>query len=214
MKAISTFYKGIRLIKRKIYRIVFHLITSIKLKGNNVQYSNFKTNGIPYISVARGGSMIIGTGFSMNNYMYGNPIGCNQPCTFFVNTNCKILIGDNVGISQASLLSYDVIEIGNNVKIGGGVHIYTTDFHSLNPVHRLMTIEDFKHRKSSPVIIKNNVFIGARSTILKGVIIGENSIVGAGSIVTKSIPANQIWAGNPAKFIKNVQLGTTFGSES
>lgn len=206
MNAISIIYKGIRSIKRRIYRTVYHLITSIKLKGNNVKYSSFKTNGIPFVSVARGGTMVIGSNFSMNNNMHGNPIGCNQPCTFFVDTNCRISIGDNVGISQASLLSYEAIEIGNNVKIGGGVHIYTTDFHSLNPVYRAITTEDFNHRKSSSVIIKDNAFIGARSTILKGVVIGENSIVGAGSVVTKSIPDNQIWAGNPARFIKNVQL--------
>ena len=56
----------------------------------------------------------------------------------------------------------------------------------------------------STVKIKNNVFIGAKYIILKGVTIGENSVVGAGSVVTKSIPANQIWAGNPAKFIRNL----------
>ena len=52
------------------------------------------------------------------------------------------------------------------------------------------------------MIIKDNVFIGARCLILKGVVVGENSIIGAGSVVTKNIPDNEIWAGNPAKFIK------------
>ena len=59
-------------------------------------------------------------------------------------------------------------------------------------------------RICKPVHIKENVFIGAHSIILKGVVIGENSIIGAGSVVTKSIPSNQIWAGNPAKYIRNV----------
>lgn len=54
------------------------------------------------------------------------------------------------------------------------------------------------------MVIEDNVFIGARCIILKGVTIGENSIVGAGSVVTKSIPANEIWAGNPAKFIRKI----------
>lgn len=53
-------------------------------------------------------------------------------------------------------------------------------------------------------MICDNVFIGAKCIILKGVTIGENSVIGAGSVVTKNVPANQIWAGNPAKFIKNV----------
>ena len=60
------------------------------------------------------------------------------------------------------------------------------------------------HKKCAPVVIEDNVFIGARCIILKGVTIGENSVVGAGSVVTKSIPANEIWAGNPAKFIRKI----------
>ena len=59
-------------------------------------------------------------------------------------------------------------------------------------------------RIEKPVIIENSVFIGAQSIILKGVTIGKNSIIGAGSVVTKNVPANQIWAGNPARFIKNI----------
>ena len=93
----------------------------------------------------------------------------------------------------------------DNVKIGGGVYLYTSDFHSLNPQLR-MTSNDEKYKVNSPILVKKNAFIGAHSIILKGVIIGENSIIGAGSVVTKSVPDNEIWAGNPAKYIKNVTL--------
>ena len=81
--------------------------------------------------------------------------------------------------------------------------IFDTDFHALNPIIR-NSKNDIKNRIEKPVIIKDNAFIGAHSIILKGVTIGENSIIGAGSVVTKSIPDNQIWAGNPAKFIRNI----------
>ena len=57
---------------------------------------------------------------------------------------------------------------------------------------------------SKPIIINKGVFIGAHSIILKGVTIGNSSVVGAGSVVTKSIPEKEIWAGNPAKFIKKI----------
>lgn len=67
-----------------------------------------------------------------------------------------------------------------------------------------MSKDDQKCKNNAPVVIEDNVFIGARSIILKGVTIGENSIVGAGSVVTRSIPSNQIWGGNPAKFIRNL----------
>ena len=60
------------------------------------------------------------------------------------------------------------------------------------------------NKKVAPVVIKHDAFIGAGSIILPGVTIGANSIVGAGSVVTKNIPDNQIWGGNPAKYIKDV----------
>lgn len=56
----------------------------------------------------------------------------------------------------------------------------------------------------APVVIGNDVFIGVKCIILKGVTIGDGAIIGAGSVVTKSIPANQIWAGNPAKYIREI----------
>ena len=83
----------------------------------------------------------------------------------------------------------------------GGTFVYTTDFHSLNKDIR-KTSDDLKSRKCAPVIIENDVFIGAHCIILKGVTIGEGSIIGAGSVVTKSVPAGEIWAGNPAHFIR------------
>lgn len=137
--------------------------------------------------------------------MYGNIIGFDVPCSFIVSDNCEIRIGDNVGISQTTLIAHANIIIEDNVKIGGGTCIYTSDFHSLNKDYRRKSEEDYKNRKTASVHIKEDVFIGARCLILKGVTIGEGSIIGAGSVVTKSIPPNEIWAGNPAKFIRSIQ---------
>ena len=197
-------YKTIRKVFNMIIHIVDTLLTQLVLKGNNVLFDSFRTSGIPYVMVARGAKgMSIGKNFAMNNGIKGNPIGCYERCTFFVDRNSELIIGDNVGISQAALISHCSIRIGDNVKIGGGTCVYTSDFHSLNSELR-RTGEDLKNRKSAPVTIEHDAFIGARCIILKGVTIGENSIVGAGSVVTKSIPANEIWAGNPAKFIRKI----------
>ena len=84
--------------------------------------------------------------------------------------------------------------------IGGGVCIYDTDFHPLSSVDRLK--DNAEKIASGAVNIEENAFIGANCTVLKGVTIGKNSIIGACSVVTKNIPPNEIWAGNPAKFIK------------
>lgn len=109
-----------------------------------------------------------------------------------------------MGISSTAIVCQDRVEIGNNVNIGGNVVIYDTDFHSLKPLDRLNREADVKGTKTKPVKIEDNAFIGAHSTILKGVTIGKNSIIGACSVVTKNIPDNEIWAGNPANFIREV----------
>jgi acetyltransferase-like isoleucine patch superfamily enzyme len=156
--------------------------------------------------IAIGGKCVIGNNFSMNNGITGNPIGCYQRCTLFVDKGAELEIGANVGISQTALICHKKIIIGDNVKIGGGVFIYDTDFHSLDTKIRADKTKDMSNKIIKEVIIENNVCSGAHSLILKGVVIGENSIIGAGSVVTKSIPANQIWAGNPAKFIRNLNI--------
>lgn len=195
-------YKGMVVIKSKFYKVYSRIITLIKLYGNGVIFKNFKTNGIPYIMVSRGGFFKIGEDFIINNGLDGNPIGRPQKCVFFINREANLIIGNNVGMSSTAIVCHNRIEIGNYVKIGGNVVIYDTDFHSLNPKDRLDRIKDVSNAKTKPIIIGNNVFIGAHSTILKGVTIGDNSIVGACSVVTKDIPANEIWGGNPAKCIK------------
>ena len=172
--------------------------------GQNVMFKDFTTKGIPYVSVARGGKCSIGRGFVMNNSMRSNPIGRSQRCIFFVDKGAELIIGDNVGISGAALVCHTGIQVGNNVKIGGGVCIYDTDFHSLDASLRANPGTDKINTKTAPVIIKDNAFIGAHTTILKGTSIGKNSVVGACSVVTRNIPDNEIWAGNPAKKIKDV----------
>lgn len=197
------FYKIIHLIFSKLKFWKDFIVTHYRLRGNGVNYKNIYTTGVPFVMVAIGGKLKIGTNFKMNNGIKGNPIGCYDSCSFFVDKNAKLIIGNDVGISQTAIICHEKIIIEDQVKIGGGVKIYDTDFHSLNPNIRASK-EDTSFKKKSPVLIKKNAFIGAYSIILKGVTIGENSIVGAGSVVSKSIPDNEIWAGNPAKFIKSI----------
>lgn len=168
---------------------------------NGVNVKSFSTNGLPYIHISLNAKCTIGKNFKMNNGSKYSDSGINGKCRIEVRDTAILIIGDHVGMSDVTITCHNHIIIGNNVILGVGVQLRDTDNHSLNPYDRLNGL-DWKNKKTAPIEIKDNVFIGAYCFILKGVTIGENSIIGAGSIVTKNIPANQIWAGNPAKFVR------------
>lgn len=187
-----------------IYSIFCRSYTWIKLKGNGVEFSTLSTNGIPMIDVKIGGKFSIGKNFRMNNGRYYNKIGRQQPSTFVVAKNGFLNFGDNVGVSSSAFFCTLRISIGNNVMIGGNCVFYDTDFHSLNFLDRRDEKLDYEKKRCAPIEIQDDVFIGAHSTILKGVTIGKRSIIGAGSVVSKSIPPNEIWGGNPIAYIRSL----------
>jgi acetyltransferase-like isoleucine patch superfamily enzyme len=159
-----------------------------------------RVRGLPYIS--NHGKVTIGKNFRLNSGIRSNPIGGDNRVIIAVHKNASLLIGDNVGISNCTIFSSLSIEIGDNVNIGGSVKIYDTDFHSISLQDRL-TVPEIKPRPEA-VRICNGVWIGFGVVILKGVKIGAGSVVGANSVVTRSIPENQLWAGNPARFVKEL----------
>lgn len=112
----------------------------------------------------------------------------------------EIIIGDNVAISNAfSIECNSRVIIENDVLIGSCCSIMDNDGHDLAIDKR-----NNGNPKMAPIHIQQNVFLGSNVSILKGVTIGKNSIIGNGSVVTKSIPENVIAAGNPAKVIRNL----------
>ncbi len=112
----------------------------------------------------------------------------------------NIFIGDNFYANfNCRLGDMSRITIGNNVLIGPNVSI-CTEGHPLSPQARIQ-----RQSYGIPIVIGNNVWIGANSTIIGGVAIGDNSVIGAGSVVTKDVPPNILAVGNPAKFIKNIE---------
>ena len=149
------------------------------------------------------GKLIIGKYFSCNNKTTSNSIGLIQPCVFNISsTGSRIIIGENVGISGSTICASKSVTIGDNVLIGSRCLITDTDAHPLNWQDRRLNHNEKKG--TSPVVIGNDVFIGARSIILKGVTIGDRAVIGAGSVVTKDIPSDCIAAGNPARIIKSL----------
>lgn len=130
----------------------------------------------------------------------GNDVSIVAP--FFVDYGDNIHLGNNVEINMNCVfLDCNLISIGDFTGIGPGVHIYAV-FHSTVPSERLPKNSNFWKSQTAPVTIGKNVWIGGGSIILPGVSIGDGTTVGAGSVVTKSLPPNVIAVGNPCKIIK------------
>jgi acetyltransferase-like isoleucine patch superfamily enzyme len=108
----------------------------------------------------------------------------------------EIRIGDNCGFSGVRIRADLNVIIGNNVRCGANVLISDTDAHT----------EDPRAGKNAPVVIDENVWLGMNVMVLKGVHIGKNSVIGAGSVVTRDIPANVMAAGIPCRVIKELNV--------
>lgn len=123
-----------------------------------------------------------------------------------------ILIGDKVIINMnCTFVDNNIIEIGDNVLIASNVQIYTAT-HSTKLQERIVDKweagKEICRTYALPVKIKNGAWIGGGAVILPGVTIGENSIIGAGSVVTHSIPDNCVAVGNPCRVIKSIDNQT------
>ncbi len=155
------------------------------------------------IKIYGSGEIRIGTGTQINSARSANPLGGDDRTVLSVAHGGSIVIGQGAGISNTAIVSHCGVVIEDNVRIGGSTKIYDTDFHSLDYKERCGQKEE--KVVSRPVKIEEGAFVGAHCIILKGVVIGRHSIIGAGSVVTKSVPPGEIWAGNPARFIRRIE---------
>lgn len=112
-------------------------------------------------------------------------------------------IGNGSGIGAYSMIPGDVT-IGENVMMGQECLMYTRN-HQFADVTVPMRKQGMQ--ESNPIVIGNDVWIGARVIILPGVHVGDGAVIGAGAVVTKSIPPYEIWGGNPARFLKSRKSG-------
>lgn len=158
-----------------------------------------------HIGLQNRGKCSIGNHFVCTSGTMANAMARNVRAYICVGPGGSLLIGNEVGISSVTLWCDAKISIGDNVKIGALTIVTDTDAHSLDYIHRRDPVTDAANAKTAPVVIEDDAFIGTCCIICKGVTIGARSIVGAGSVVTKSIPPDEVWAGNPACFIKSLK---------
>lgn len=139
--------------------------------------------------------IVIGNECTFLSSPNANLIGVNRPCMISTMTGeAQVRIGHRCGFSGTVLAAFVRIELGDNVICGANTLITDSDWHP----------EDPRAGAPAPVVIGNNVWLGVNATVLKGARIGDNSVIGAGSIVVCDIPANVVAAGNPCKVIKQL----------
>lgn len=172
------------------------------LKFNKVKYGKgLKLGGWPFIFRFPKARITIGEDCAINSNFISNLIGLYQRTILVARGTGKIKIGSHVGISGSTIYARKYIEIGDDSVIGANCKIFDNDFHSLNPEERKKDIYDNLVLK--PVKIGKNVFVGCNCIILKGTVIGDDCVVGAGSVVSGRFPPGSVIAGNPAKVVRH-----------
>ena len=175
-------------------------IISFLYRGKITGLNNVKIKGRPLFVIK--GKLSLGKGILFRSGQIANMTGFNNRMCIYAGPNAELKIDDNSGMSNIVINCVNSISIGKNVMIGTDVKIYDHDFHSVDYKKRNARPEHLPTPK--PVSIGDNVFIGTGTIILKGTNIGPGSVIGAGSVVAGDIPANELWMGNPAVFIKKI----------
>lgn len=197
---------NIRLISKYINKITNRIdkyfnLFRFKLYGIN-HGSNCTIHGRLRIKLFNTAKVSIGKNFYCSSGRMINALACNKQGCIYATEHAEVLIGDNCGMSSPIIWCHRKITIGNNVKLGANVTLLDTDAHNLDYLKRRDCNSDYGIDKE--ISIGNDVLIGLNSIVLKGVKIGDRSIIGAGSVVTSSIPSDCIAAGNPAKIIRRI----------
>jgi len=174
------------------------------MKINKVKYGkNLSLRGLPVIFNSVGAKLNIGNNVTINSSFLSNLVGLYSRTIIVTRTpEAEILIGNNVGISGATIYARRSIVIGDNSMVGGNAKILDNDFHPIDIKARRDDLKDMIDTR--PILIGNDCFIGCNSIILKGTELGDGCVVGAGAVVSGKFDAGSVIVGNPAKVIRKI----------
>jgi len=158
--------------------------------GNNCRF-----NGLPIFRRYPKSMIHVGNFCRFNSASNSVHGGISRPCILWtLSSGAKISIGDGCGFSGTVISANCEIKLGNNVRCGTNTRIMDSDMHT----------DDIRSGVDKPVYIEDDVWLGANTMVMKGVTVGTGTLVGAGSLVVKSLPSHVIAAGVPAKVIRSI----------
>ena len=175
----------------------------LRFHGVETGYGYVVLHGFPLIKKYKGSRIIIGKGSTLVSTSIHNVAGINHRVILATLTSSAIIKIGRVGISGSSICAAKGVYIGDDSGLGANTDIYDTDFHPTDPLERINQ-SSIKDASCKEVKIGKNVWITAGVTILKGVIIGDEAIIGTKSVVISSVEPRTLYAGNPARKIKDL----------
>ena len=182
------------------------------MKMTKTKYGkNLLLKGVPVIFNKGGATLKIGNHVTIKSNFLSNLVGLYSRTIIVTRASEAVIeIGDNVGISGATIYARKGIYIGENTCVGGNCKILDNDFHPIDAEERLRLLNDVHGGDAADLIptreihIGKNCFLGCNSIILKGTVLGDGCVVGAGAVVSGKFEDNCVIAGNPAKVIKKL----------
>lgn len=182
------------------------------MKMTKTKYGkNLLLKGVPVIFNKGGATLKIGDHVTIKSSFLSNLVGLYSRTIIVTRAPGAVIeIGDNVGISGATIYARKGIYIGENTCVGGNCKILDNDFHPIDAEERLRLLNDVHGGDAADLIstreihIGKNCFLGCNSIILKGTVLGDGCVVGAGAVVSGKFEDNCVIAGNPAKVIKKL----------
>lgn len=193
---------------RRVYRAVlvryWNVWGKLVLRSHGVRCGRIRLYGLPVVSVEPGSSLRLDDGVTLCSDSRFTALGVARPVVLrTLYADSCLRIGENTGISGGVVCAAMRVEIGRDCLLGADVMVMDTDFHTVAPEGRRFN----KRREAigaAPVVIEDNVFIGAGARILKGVRVGRDSLIGAGAIVTRDVPPGSIVAGPSARVVRDL----------
>ena len=203
----------------KLLNLIFTIFPSSKLLWKDKAFLLYgtkislgrdtKIDRLTKFYILADGKVELGEGVVLRSFAKGYHGGMPFPCTILVDgADAHVTIGKKSRLNGAYIHSQVTVSIGENCVIAAGVNIIDSNGHELISSNRT-TGRD----KPKPIEIGNNVWIGMNAIILKGTTVGNNSVIGAGSVVSGKFPENSLIVGNPARLVKHLDIPQEFSSK-